>query len=197
MALYPLCRMLDLGNVLRTVGEWTHAIGPAEAANVNALDEAPDSTWFTNRHQRHPLSAEALARGPNAGTPPADDGPLTVLSGKSHGMTPGFVMRDAKGDRYVVKFDAPRYPEVATGAETVCSKIVWALGWNVPEYHLFRFDPERLTIASDATAKDDYGRTIALTPEVLSRLLARAHRLPDGRLRAVASRLVPGTPKGS
>jgi hypothetical protein len=197
MALYPLGRVLDLGNVLRTVGEWTHVIGPAEAANLNALDEVPDSTWFTNRHARHPLSAEALARGPNAGPPPADDGPLTVLSGKSHGMTPGFVMRDAKGNRYVVKFDPPEYPEVPTGAELVCSKIVWALGWNVPEYHLFRFYPERLTIAPDATAKDDYGRTIPLTPEVLSRLLTRAYRLPDGRLRAVASRFVPGTPKGS
>jgi hypothetical protein len=32
---------------------------------------------------------------------------------------------------------------------------------------------------------------------VLARLLARAYRLPDGRLRAVASRFVPGTPKGS
>ncbi|HSD11912.1 MAG TPA: hypothetical protein VLF14_13040 [Candidatus Binatia bacterium] len=197
MTLYPLGKVLDLGHFLRTLGEWAHAVGPAEAANVNALDEAPDSTWYTNRHARRRLSSEAFARGPIAGLPPADDGPLTVLSGKSLGMTPGFVMRDAKGDRYVVKFDPPALPEVSTGAELVCSKIVWALGWNVPEYHLFRFHPERLVIGPGATSKDEYGRTIPLTSELLSRLLTRAYRLPDGRLRAVASRFVPGTPKGS
>jgi len=95
-------------------------VGPREAANTNALDEVPDSTWFTNRHARRRLSAEALAQGPNTGHPPSATGPLVVLSGKSLGMTPGFVMRDAKGDRYVVKFDPPDYPDLATGAELVC-----------------------------------------------------------------------------
>jgi hypothetical protein len=62
MALYPLGRVLDLGNVLRTLGEWTRAVGPAEAANLNALDEVPDSTWFTNRHARHPPRVEVAPR---------------------------------------------------------------------------------------------------------------------------------------
>jgi hypothetical protein len=197
MALYPLGKVLDLGHAMHTLAEWTHAIGPIEAANVNALDEVPDSTWFTNRHARHRLSAEQLARGPNTGRPPASEGPLTVLSGKPSGMTPGFVIRDTKGDRYVVKFDPPAFPDVPTGAEIVCSKIVWALGWNVPEYYLFRFHPERLQLAPGATTKDDYGRTVPLTPDVLTRELGRAYRSPDGRLRTIASRFVPGTPKGS
>jgi hypothetical protein len=197
MAFYPLGKILDLGEFARTIGEWVHVVGPDEAANANAIDEVPDSTWFTNRHARRRLTAEALAQGPNTGHPPAAAGPLVVLSGKSLGMTPGFVMRDGKGDRYVVKFDPPDYPELSTGAELVCSKIVWALGWNVPEYYLFLFDEKRLTIAPDATAKDDWGHKVPMTPESLRRLLRRAYRMPDGRFRALASRYVPGTPKGS
>lgn len=198
MALYPLGKILDLGELAHEVGELAHIVGPEEAANVNALDEVPDSTWFINRHARRRLSAEALAQGPSGvETEPAADGPLVILSGKSLGMTPGFVMRDAKGDRYVVKFDAPQYPEVATGAELVCSRIMWALGWNVPEYDLFVFSDRRLTIAPDATAKDDYGRKVPFTTDILAAQLKRAYRLPDGRIRAIASRFVPGTTKGS
>jgi hypothetical protein len=197
MALYPLGKVLDLGHLVRTVGEIVRVAGPREAANTNALDEVPDSTWFNNRHARRRLSAEALAQGPNTGHPPSASGPLVVLSGKSLGMTPGFVMRDTKGDRYVVKFDPPDYPDLATGAELVCSKIVWALGWNVPEYYLFSLDEKRLTIASDATAKDGWGNKAPLTEDGLRHLLARAYRLPDGRMRVLASRLIPGTSKGS
>src|SRR5436853_3414289 len=52
MTFYQAGKVLDLGRSLHTVGEWVGLAGPREAANVNALDEVPDSTWFTNRHQR-------------------------------------------------------------------------------------------------------------------------------------------------
>jgi hypothetical protein len=197
MALYPLGKVLDLGQLAHTVGEVTRIVGPTEAANVNALDEVPDSTWFTNRHARRRLSTEALAQGPNVGRPPAADGPLVVLSGKALGMTPGFVMRDAKQDTYVVKFDAPDYPDLATGAELVCSKIMWALGWNVPEYYLFELSERRLTIAPHATGKDSWGRKVPITTESLHELLKHAYRLPNGKMRVLTSRYVPGKTKGS
>jgi hypothetical protein len=197
MALYPIGKILDLGQLLHTVGEWTRVVGPREAVNVNVLDEVPDSSWFTNRHARRRLSAEELARGPNSGPPPAEDGPLVVISGKALGMTPGFVVRDIRGNRYVIKLDAAKYPELSSGAEIVCSKIVWALGWNVPDYHLFLFRPERLKIAPNASARDEYGRKIPLTPELLAKQLDYANRLPDGRYRSDASRWVRGTTKGS
>src|SRR3954467_9476750 len=34
------------------------------AANVNTLDEVPDSTWFTNRIGRTPMTAAQAAKGP-------------------------------------------------------------------------------------------------------------------------------------
>jgi hypothetical protein len=196
MLFYPLGKFLDIGQLLRTVGALARVVGPKESANVNALDEVADSTWFSNRHGMHRLSAQQLADGPNTGHAPADEGPLEVLSGKSFGMTPGFVVRDEKGERYVVKFDPPLYPELSTGAELVCSKILWALGWNVPEYYLTSFSEERLILAPDATAKDSWGRQVALSPELLRELLRRAYHLPDGRVRALASRMIPGVPKG-
>ena len=41
------------------------------ARNVNALDEVPDSSWFTNRPGRRPMTTEEIARGPcTGGSPP-------------------------------------------------------------------------------------------------------------------------------
>ena len=40
------------------------------AGNVNALDEVPDSSWFTNRLGRRPMTTEEIARGPCLGRPP-------------------------------------------------------------------------------------------------------------------------------
>src|SRR5262245_44521088 len=40
------------------------AVDPArEAINVNALDEVPDSSWFTNRIGKQAMTAEDAARG--------------------------------------------------------------------------------------------------------------------------------------
>ena len=167
-----------------------------EAADVNALDEVPDSTWFTNRHARHRLSPAALALGPNGDHAPAAMGPLVVLSYKPAGMTAGFVVRHGKGDRYVVKFDSAGYPEVPTGAEMVCTKILHALGWNVPENYLVRLDPGRFVVADDAWTRDGVGKKRALTAADVSRLLEGVAWLPDGRVRAVASRWLPGHAKG-
>ena len=40
------------------------------AADLNTVDEVPDSSWFTNRVGSKPVTIEALSRGPNAGPPP-------------------------------------------------------------------------------------------------------------------------------
>ena len=89
MTYYQLRKVLDLGISLHTVAEWARVASPREATNVNALDEVPDSTWFTNRHARQRMSLDELARGPNqAGKNPATSGPLVILSGKPAGMTP-------------------------------------------------------------------------------------------------------------
>ena len=195
-AIYPLERAVDPAVALPALGRGLGLVSADEAANVNALDEVPDSTWFTNRHAREHLSAAALERGPNLGPPPAADGPLVVLSGKELGTQPGFWMRDSTGAIYLVKFDPRGYPDLATAAEVVSSKILYALGWNVAEYHLVRLDPARLTIDPQAWMVDAYNRKEPLTPQRLARVLATAERASDGTIRASASRRLAGVVKG-
>src|SRR5215467_11385161 len=62
---------------------------PRQASNVNALDEVPDSSWYTNRHHLHPMTIEQLVRGPDRGKPP-DFTNATVIKAKTTGVSPGF-----------------------------------------------------------------------------------------------------------
>ncbi len=123
----------------------TRSSAPANASaappmNVNTLDEVPDSTWFTNRLGRRPVSiadssrARTAARGRRAG-------PWTIVSGKTEGVQPGLTVRDAAGAVYFVKFDPPSNPEMATGAEIVATKFLHAAGYHVPENYLATIRP--------------------------------------------------------
>src|SRR5918993_1640485 len=75
-------------NTFRNVGDRTDT----RAVNINTVDEVPDSSWFTNRVGRGPLTIEQLARGPDTGTGPAA-GAWTVVAAKSEGITPGLTIR--------------------------------------------------------------------------------------------------------
>src|SRR6476660_4669135 len=74
------------------------------AANVNTLDEVPDSTWFTNRIGRKGMTAAELAKGPDSGSGPAA-GSWTIVGAKTEGVQPGLTVRDTAGQIYFVKFD--------------------------------------------------------------------------------------------
>ncbi len=64
------------------------------AANVNTVDEVPNSSWFTNRLGHRPMSPEEIAKGPNTTNGPAA-GAWTITSSKSDGVTPGFTVKDS------------------------------------------------------------------------------------------------------
>ena len=89
------------------------AVDPAaESINVNALDEVPDSSWYTNRLSRRGMTPEEMALGPcppGSGADPsivdAPVAPWTVTGAKPNGANPGFIIKDAAGKRYLVKFD--------------------------------------------------------------------------------------------
>ena len=80
---------------------------PRPATNVNAMDEVPDSSWFQNRIGLHPLSPAAAARGACDETGDEVFPPWTVTAGKPDGASPGFVAKDARGRRFLVKTDGP------------------------------------------------------------------------------------------
>ena len=128
------------------------------ALNINTLGEVPDSSWFQNRHGKTRMSMEDLVRGPNTGSGPSMDGPWFVIGAKTEGITPGFRIRDARGDVYFIKFDPPQNPEMATAAEVISTKFFHAMGYNVPENYLAFFTRQQLRADPKATMTDATGR---------------------------------------
>lgn len=169
---------------------------PRRAANVNALDEVPDSTWFTNRIGVRDVSVEEIRQGPNRGDGPERVGPWKVLQTKAGGASPGFLVEDGRGERYVIKFDRPSRPEMETGADVVVQRLLWAVGYNVPENGVVQFSRDRLVLGPDAVKELPTGRETPLTDEDVNEVLSKSYRTPDGEYRALASKFLSGEPLG-
>jgi hypothetical protein len=157
-----------------------------QAANANTIGEVPDSSWFQNRHGMVPMSLSELTRGPDTGEGPSTEQPWLIIQAKTEGVTPGFRIRDARGDVYFIKFDPLENPEMSTAAEVISTKFFYAIGYNVPENYIAFFRRDDLRI--DEKAK--------LTEADLDQLLKRVPRRRDGTYRALASKLLPGSPIG-
>ena len=197
MIFYPVGQLFNLGRSFRTVGTWVGLADPMEAGNINAFDEVPNSTWFTNRQFFSPLSQEHLRRGPTTGQPPDPEGEWTVISAKeSLGSTPGFVIRDQKQDVYLVKFDSLLNPEMTTASEMISPRFLYAAGYNVPEHYLVTFDPDKFVVDPTAKIRGKYRRRRPMTEDDVKAILDRVPHRPDGTFRAVASKFLPGIPKG-
>jgi len=170
--------------------------GPAaRAENVNTVDEVPDSGWFTNRAGQHPLTPDEVRRGPDTTTGP-EPGTWTVTSAKTDGVTPGFTITDNSRRRWFIKFDPPGYRAMATGTEVTVTKLMWALGYHVPENHVAALVRSDLVIAQGTTFTPPGGTTRPMTPADLDSLLARADREADGTYRVIASLAIEGRPIG-
>ena len=165
------------------------------AQNVNTVDEVPDSSWFTNRIGRHPVSLADLVKGPDQTAGPAP-GQWTVTASKSDGVTPGFTIRDQAGQVWFLKFDPPGYRGMATGTEVAVTKLMWALGYFVSENHIASLQREQLVIGEGAKFTPPGGNERAMRITDIDTLLSRANRDPDGSYRIVASKALDGTIRG-
>ena len=173
------------------------AVDPAgEATNVNAMDEVPDSSWYTNRLSRSEMSMEDLLRGPCIDEPlDPTRGPWTITSAKPNGANPGFIMEDADGRKFLLKFDGRSDPERATAADVMGSLMYHAAGFYTPCNRTVFFTREILEIEEGATVEVT-GEERPMTMEMIEPMFARATLHPDGRMRATASRFLPGRPLG-
>jgi len=162
------------------------------AGAVNTLGEVPDSAWFTNRIGSRAMTGEEVARGPRNGNAPSAEGPWVITAAKTEGVTPGFFIKDSAGRRYLLKFDPPDHPEMATGAEMVGTAVFHSLGYNVPENYLVAFTRGRLVIGQDTIITDDTGRERPLKESDVDRALRRVPRDEQGRYRGLASFFIPG-----
>lgn len=165
------------------------------ARNTNALDEVPASSWWNHRMGMRAISPEQLAVGPAESGPPQL--PLTIVGGKGGGGNPGFLAKDGTGRTFVVKFDRPENPEMQTATGVIVNRLFWGLGYNVPADTVFWFDPASdLLVDPEATWDDELGHEHAFEPGVVSDILAPVPREADGRIRAIASEFLSGTPVG-
>jgi hypothetical protein len=161
---------------------------PTPAGAINTIGEVPDSEWFTNRHGSHRMSRDELQRGPSSRADPVP--PFTVTSGKGEGITPGFVMRDAKGRRYFVKCDPLLFPELASAADVIVSHFLYAIGYNTPKNVIVNLKLSDLRLSNTATITLGNGRSRAMTwPDIKSILQQAAHH---GSFRVLASLAIEG-----
>ena len=168
-----------------------------EAINVNAVDETPDSSWWTDRRrvpgQPRPraFSDEEMMRGAY-GRRPDPLLPLTIIKGKQAGGNLGFVVKDALGRRFAIKIDPPGLVGMDTSTEVVVSRLAWAAGWNVPAETLLDLHVGDLVLSPRATTTDEDGHKVPLDDARLQALLARAPLADDGSIRALASLWIDG-----
>lgn len=167
-----------------------------ESLNVNTFDEVPNSSWFTNRNAVERMSLEAIKKGPNLTDGPAS-GRLTITKGKSNGITPGFQIKDERGDLYLLKFDPPDYPELSSAAEAISTRLFYAIGYNVPQNTIFHFRRDQLVIDSKAKFTDENGKSRKIESADVDRILKLAAKQSDGTYRCLASKFLSGKPVGN
>ncbi|MBL4632845.1 MAG: hypothetical protein JKY56_03180, partial [Kofleriaceae bacterium] len=92
---------------------------PRRAQGVNSLDEVPDSTWFINRLGVREMTVQEVRLGPSRDDSPEAHVPWMVRSTKVGGASIGFIIKDQRGIKYILKFDPPSFPEVETGADII------------------------------------------------------------------------------
>jgi len=167
-----------------------------ESTNVNAMDEVPDSSWFTNRLGRHAMTPEEVALGACDHDEPMPSPPWRVVEGKVDGATAGFVFEDSFGRRYVLKADREAQPEQATAADAIGAALYHAVGYFVPCNRVVFFEPDWIELDPDARIDPTHGVERDMTEEDLDEVYSYLRRAPDGRLRGLASLYLDGEPLG-
>src|SRR4051812_28787598 len=163
-------------------------VGRAE--DVNTIDEVPDSSWFTNRAGTRLITTDEMYRGPSDDAGPSPG--KWAVSRKANGVTPGFTITDERGRRYFVKFDPPGFPELATGAEAVVTRLFHALGYHVPQAIVGTLRRENLAIANDATVPLPNGRRRKMRFSDIDDALRHAERSADGSYRVSIAEALTG-----
>ncbi len=185
--------------VFRPLAQFFAVKPGAEARDVNAMDEVPDSSWFENRIGRRPMSVAELSHGPCIGGPEliASDEDLGIVidQGKDNGANPGFRVSVKDKGRFMLKVDTAAEPERATAATSIAARFYYAAGYHAPCDSVVYLHPDKLKLKPGLTITDNTGVTKKLDAAKLKSMLADASRRGD-RVRFVASRWLEGRPVG-
>lgn len=113
--------------------------------------------------------------------------PLTLIKIKDSGSALGFITKDARGYKYLIKFDDSNYPNLETTVNYVVNRIFWAFGYNVPEDYVVYFKESDLVSAANSE----------ITQDEIDLTLWAAVPGDDGTFRATASLFIQGNILGA
>lgn len=180
-------------SVFRPISKVFQVDAYGEAENVNAFDEVPDSSWFTNRIGVRALSPAEAARGYCAEGPELVSSPppgsWTIDYGKDNGANPGFRV-DVDGTKFMFKTDDDVI-ERATGATAIASRLYYAMGYFAACDAVVYFNRAALKLTPGLRVKANVGPSRPFDEAMLGRTLAKTGRRGD-MYRATASRWLPG-----
>ena len=165
-----------------------------EADNVNALDEVPDSSWYTNRLSVREMTPEEVARGACADLNDDIPTPWTITGGKPDGSNPGFQITDGEGRRYLLKTDGELQHERPTGSDVIGASLYHAAGYFAPCNRVVTVTLDKLVLADDAEVKLTSGFREKMTDRHIEGVLAKATELDEGTYRASVSQFIEGRP---
>ena len=166
-----------------------------EAVNVTRFDDVVNSAWFEHRIDLGGMPPDSVARGPTT-TGPDTSRTLTVIAGKAAGISPGFTVRDARGNTFLFKFDPKGNLHLASAAGVISNRLFYAAGYYTPEDFIVVFDSARLVLDPEAEISEPSGAEREMTVADIRAVLSLTDPLPDGRFLALASKFVPGQPLG-
>ena len=187
----PVSHIFDVPDKLMGLAGALGAHPRREAVNVNAFDEVPNSSWFTNRNHVRSVPVSELEQGPDSTLLPSK--PWTIVKRKEGGASAGFQIKDSEGRKWLVKLDWHGYPELSSHADMVARTLLHAAGYNVPHNEPVRFRHEDLAI-DEKLAHPGKGQ---FTSADLDAILAKGARDQDGNYVAIASLFLPGHDLGS
>ncbi len=185
--------------VFRPVVKFLAADMGFEAKNVNAVDEVPNSSWFTNRLGVEAFTAEDMQRGscPKKMLDPVNDadGSWVVDQGKPNGANPGFRVNIKGTGKFMLKADPNGEGDKATGATAIASRLYHAAGyWSVCDTVVYV--PRRLlTLKPGLKFADNSGIEKEFDQAALDNVLNNARKKGD-HVRMLASLWLPGRTVG-
>jgi hypothetical protein len=183
--------------IFRPISKFFEVDDYGEAENVNAFDEVPDSSWFTNRIGAHPMTPDDVTRGycPEGAELASDpaDGSWVIDRGKDNGANPGFRV-NVSGTKFMLKTDDTQ-PERATAATAIASRLYYAAGYWAPCDSVVYFKASALHLTPGLKTKTNVGAAKPFDQRRLQAILSRAARR-GSFYRATASRWLPGVALG-
>jgi len=169
---------------------------PKEARNVNSFDEVPDSSWFTNRINRKKPPIEELARGackPDDILDPSTFGDTVVIDqGKPNGASPGFRVKIGGKKKYMFKTDFEKEPERPSAAAVLGTVFYYAAGFNTSCEQVIYADASTFKLTPGLTVTANDGVTRPFDQKALDKLLSKAVKGADGKVRFQASAWLKG-----